>query len=179
MIALRQTFDPLDLDIIEQVYEAACAHVEAHNLYTSEDHNHGEEDTLEENDLCRRRFGADRFRHSLRQGDGGPRRIPAVGSTRSHSGRTRRGPAFRRLGGGITCAAKAAAPILSRGQMPAASGLSLRGNAYHHLAPKRSRKAGTESMTSFAKVGLFSLRYERSAAPIFLICCMVRFVSST
>jgi hypothetical protein len=46
MMELRQTFDPLDLEIIEQVYEAACAYIEAHNLYTSEDQNDDEEDAL-------------------------------------------------------------------------------------------------------------------------------------
>jgi hypothetical protein len=46
MMELRQTFDPLDLEIIEQVYEAACAYIEAHNLYTDEDQNHEEEDAL-------------------------------------------------------------------------------------------------------------------------------------
>jgi len=46
MMQLRQTFDPLDLEIIDQVYEAACAYIEADNLYTSENQTTDEEDAL-------------------------------------------------------------------------------------------------------------------------------------
>jgi hypothetical protein len=46
MMELRQAFDPLDLEIIEQVYAAARAYIEAHNLYTNEDQNDDEEDAL-------------------------------------------------------------------------------------------------------------------------------------
>ena len=46
MIELRQKFDPLDLEIIEQVYGVACAYIEAKNLYANANRTPGEEDAL-------------------------------------------------------------------------------------------------------------------------------------
>ena len=46
MIELRQKFDPLDLEIIEQVYGVACAYIEAKNLYSNANRTPGEEDAL-------------------------------------------------------------------------------------------------------------------------------------
>ena len=46
MMESRQKFDPLDLEIIERVYEAACAYIEAKNLYCNANQTAGEEDAL-------------------------------------------------------------------------------------------------------------------------------------
>jgi hypothetical protein len=46
MMQLRPTFDPLDLEIIEQIYEAARAHIEADNLYMNQNWAEEEEDAL-------------------------------------------------------------------------------------------------------------------------------------
>ncbi len=46
MMELRQKFDPLELEIVEQVYEAASAYLEAQNLYADENKAAEEEDAL-------------------------------------------------------------------------------------------------------------------------------------
>jgi hypothetical protein len=43
---LRQKFDPLDLEIIDRVYEVACAYIEARDLYRDTDKDAEEEDAL-------------------------------------------------------------------------------------------------------------------------------------
>jgi hypothetical protein len=45
-MTLRQKFDPLDLEIIDRVYEVACAYIEARDLYRDTDKNAEEEDVL-------------------------------------------------------------------------------------------------------------------------------------
>jgi hypothetical protein len=43
---LRQKFDPLDLEIVDRVYEVACAYIEARELYRDTDKDSEEEDVL-------------------------------------------------------------------------------------------------------------------------------------
>ena len=43
---LRRTFDPLDLEILERVYEVACAYIEARDLYRDCAKDAEEEDVL-------------------------------------------------------------------------------------------------------------------------------------
>jgi hypothetical protein len=45
-MTLRQKFDPLDLEIVDGVYEVACAHIEARDLYRDTDKDAEEEDAL-------------------------------------------------------------------------------------------------------------------------------------
>jgi len=45
-MTLRQKFDPLDLEIIDRVYEVACAYIEARDLYRDTDKDAEEEDFL-------------------------------------------------------------------------------------------------------------------------------------
>jgi hypothetical protein len=45
-ITPRQKFDPLDLEIVDRVYEVACAYIEARDLYRDTDKNADEEDVL-------------------------------------------------------------------------------------------------------------------------------------
>ncbi len=46
MIELRQKFDPLELEIVERVYEAASAYLAAQNLYADEKTAAEEDDAL-------------------------------------------------------------------------------------------------------------------------------------
>ncbi|HZP09302.1 hypothetical protein [Methyloceanibacter sp.] len=46
MMELRQKFDPLELEIVERVYEAASAYLEARNLYADEKTAAEDEDAL-------------------------------------------------------------------------------------------------------------------------------------
>jgi hypothetical protein len=43
---LRQKFDPLDLELIDRVYEVACAYIEARDLYRDTAKDADEEDAL-------------------------------------------------------------------------------------------------------------------------------------
>jgi hypothetical protein len=43
---MRQKFDPLDLELIDRVYEVGCAYIEARNLYRDEKQDSEEEDAL-------------------------------------------------------------------------------------------------------------------------------------
>ena len=45
-MTLRQKFDPLDLEIVDRVYEVACAYIEARDLYRNTDKDAEEEDVL-------------------------------------------------------------------------------------------------------------------------------------
>jgi hypothetical protein len=42
----RQKFDPLDLEIVDRVYEVACAYIEARDLYRDPAKDTDEDDTL-------------------------------------------------------------------------------------------------------------------------------------
>jgi hypothetical protein len=46
MLTPRQKFDPLDLEIIDRVYEVACAFIEARDLYRDTKEVAEEEDAL-------------------------------------------------------------------------------------------------------------------------------------
>ena len=43
---LRQKFDPFDLELIDRVYEVACAYIEARDLYRDTEKDTQEEDVL-------------------------------------------------------------------------------------------------------------------------------------
>ena len=43
---LRQKFDPFDLELIDRVYEVACAYIEARDLYRDTEKDAQEEDVL-------------------------------------------------------------------------------------------------------------------------------------
>jgi hypothetical protein len=45
-MTLRQKFDPLDLEIIDRVYEVACAYIEARDLYRETEKDAEEEEAL-------------------------------------------------------------------------------------------------------------------------------------
>ena len=45
-MTLRQKFDPLDLEIVDRVYDVACAYIEARDLYRDTDKDAEEKDVL-------------------------------------------------------------------------------------------------------------------------------------
>jgi len=45
-LSFRDKFDPLDLEIIDRVYEVACAYIEARDLYRDKNNDPMEKDAL-------------------------------------------------------------------------------------------------------------------------------------